>query len=219
VAAVRGVFISARPLGVVQDAAMKSEIKTALATASFLVLMGMGSILSLPGDAPKAAVRSTAPVVAAGPRDLIVPIKGVSVDRLVDSWGSPRDGGRRHEGVDIIVPAWTPVRAATSGTIVKLFSSSRGGVTVYQRDTTGRLILYYAHLNGYAPGLREGMRVKQGQEIAFVGQTGNATVPHLHFEVHRATVAGQWWRGQAVNPYLALKEGRVEEARMVSAAR
>lgn len=216
VAAVRGVFISGAPVGAVHESAMKSEIKTALATACLLVLMGAGSILSLPGDMPKAAVRSTAPVAAAGPRDLIVPIKGVSVDRLVDSWGSPRDGGRRHEGVDIMVPAWTPVRAAASGTIVKLYSSSRGGVTVYQRDATGRLILYYAHLNGYVPGLREGMRVKQGQAIAFVGQTGNATLPHLHFEVHRANAAGQWWRGEAVNPYLALRYGRVDESMQAS---
>jgi murein DD-endopeptidase MepM/ murein hydrolase activator NlpD len=203
---------------------MKSETKTALATASVLVFMGAGSILSLPSDAPKAAVRSTRRVTVqdarepVGPRDLIVPVKGVKVASLVDSWGAPRDGGRRHEGIDIMVPAWTPVRAAASGTIVKLYSSSLGGVTVYQRDASGRLILYYAHLNGYVPGLREGMRVKQGQEIAFVGQTGNATVPHLHFEVQRANAPGQWWRGEAVNPYLALRDGRVEDPMLASTA-
>lgn len=196
---------------------MKSEIKTALATASLLAFMGAGSILSLSGDAPKAAVREPERVRVldardpVGPRDLIVPIKGVSIAGLVDTWGAPRDGGRRHEGIDIMVPAWTPVRAAASGTIVRLFSSSLGGVTVYQTDMNGRLILYYAHLNGYVPGLREGMRVKQGQEIAFVGQTGNATTPHLHFEVQRVSAPGQWWRGQAVNPYLALRYGRVDD--------
>jgi peptidoglycan LD-endopeptidase LytH len=194
---------------------MKIETKTALATACLLVFMGATSILSLSGGAPKAAVRALERVAVQsvrepiGRRELIVPIKGVSVAGLVDTWGAPRDGGRYHEGIDIIVPAWTPVRAAASGTIVKLFSSSRGGVTVYQRDASGRLILYYAHLNGYVPGLREGMRVKQGQDIAFVGQTGNATVPHLHFEVQRAGAPGQWWRAEAVNPYLALRDGRV----------
>jgi murein DD-endopeptidase MepM/ murein hydrolase activator NlpD len=204
---------------------MKSETKTALATACVLVFMGAGSILSLSGEAPKAAVRSTERLAMQNVREpierreLIVPIRGVSVNRLVDTWGAPRDGGRYHEGIDIIVPAWTPVRAAASGTIVKLFSSSRGGVTVYQRDASGRLILYYAHLNGYVPGLREGMRVKQGQDIAFVGQTGNATVPHLHFEVQRAGAPGQWWRAEAVNPYLALRDGRVEEARVAVAVR
>jgi murein DD-endopeptidase MepM/ murein hydrolase activator NlpD len=203
---------------------MKSETKTALATACVLVFMGAGSILSLSGEAPKAAVRATERVAApnvrepTGRRELIVPIKGVSVNRLVDTWGAPRDGGRYHEGIDIIAPAWTPVRAAASGTIVKLYSSSRGGVTVYQTDTSGRLILYYAHLNGYVPGLREGMRVKQGQEIAFVGQTGNATVPHLHFEIQRAGAPGQWWRAEAVNPYLALRDGRVEDPMQAQAS-
>jgi len=196
---------------------MKIETKTALATACLLVFMGAGSILSLSGGAPKAAVRALERVAVQsvrepiGRRELIVPIKGISVAGLVDSWGAPREGGRRHEGIDIVVPAWTPVRAAASGTIVKLYSSSRGGVTVYQRDASGRLILYYAHLNGYVPGLREGMRVKQGQDIAFVGQTGNASVPHLHFEIQRANDSGQWWRAEAVNPYLALRDGRVED--------
>lgn len=146
-------------------------------------------------------------------RELIMPIAG---GRLVDTWGAARDGGRRHEGVDIMAPAGTPVRAAMSGTIVKLFSSSRGGVTVYQRDEAGRLILYYAHLLSYAPGLREGLKIKQGQVIALVGQSGNATTPHLHFEVHRANAAGQWWRGEVLNPYLALKTGRVDEPAQAS---
>jgi murein DD-endopeptidase MepM/ murein hydrolase activator NlpD len=196
---------------------MTPESKTVLATASVLVFMGTASIFSLPSDAPKAAVRPMERVAtpdmreASGPREIIVPIKGVSVAGLIDTWGAPRDGGRRHEGIDIMVPAWTPVRAAATGTIVKLFSSSRGGVTVYQTDSSGRLILYYAHLNGYVPGLREGMRVKQGQEIAYVGQTGNATTPHLHFEVQRVSAPGQWWRGEAVNPYMALRVGRVDD--------
>lgn len=196
---------------------MTSELKVALATASVLVLMGAGSILSLPGAVPQATVVS-GPAKVPAPRDLIVPIEGVRIGQLVDSWGAAREGGRRHEGIDLKAPTGTPVRAAATGTIVKLYSSSRGGVTVYQRDASGRLILYYAHLNSYAPGLREGMRVTQGQEIAFVGRTGNATVPHLHFEVHRANAAGQWWRGKAVNPYLALKAGRVEESMQASVA-
>jgi peptidoglycan LD-endopeptidase LytH len=191
--------------------AMMIEHRAALATAGFLLMVGAGSILSMP-SAPMAAVRPAEPVVVVeAPRDLIVPIKGVRVSDLVDTWGAARDGGRRHEGVDIMARSGAPVRAAASGTIVKLFSSNLGGVTVYQRDASGRLMLYYAHLLSYAPGLREGMRVKQGQMIAFVGQSGNATTPHLHFEVHRANAAGQWWRGEAVNPYLALVTGRVDD--------
>lgn len=173
--------------------------------------------MSRPGAVPQATVVS-GPAKVPAPRDFIVPIEGVRIGQLVDSWGAAREGGRRHEGIDLMAPTGTPVRAAANGTILKLYSSSRGGVTVYQRDASGRLILYYAHLNSYAPGLREGMRVKQGQKIAFVGRTGNATVPHLHFEVHRANAAGQWWRGKAINPYLALKAGRVGEPMQASVA-
>lgn len=174
--------------------------QTALVTASFLVAVGACSLLStVPGPRP-----------AAGGRGLIVPIEGVSTGDLVDSWGAARDGGRHHEGVDILAARGTPVRAAASGTILKLHGSDRGGLTVYQSDASGRFILCYAHLNAYAPDLAEGMVVEQGQVIAAVGQTGNATRPHLHFEVLRAKAAGQWWSGEALNPYLALVAGRVD---------
>jgi murein DD-endopeptidase MepM/ murein hydrolase activator NlpD len=175
--------------------------KTALITASFLVVLGACSLWStVPGPRP-----------AAGGRDLIVPIDGVSTVDLVDSWGAARDGGRRHEGVDIMAEEGTPVRAAASGRILKLHTSDRGGLTVYQSDASGRFILCYSHLSDYARDLEEGMAVEQGQVIAAVGQTGNATRPHLHFEVLRAKAAGQWWGGEALNPYQALVTGRVDE--------
>jgi peptidoglycan LD-endopeptidase LytH len=192
---------------------MKGQFKTALATAGFLLALGVGSVLSVP-SAPRAAVRApSAPVVVVkeAPRALIVPIAGVRTADLVDTWGAPRSGGRHHEGVDIMAPLGTPVRAAADGEIVKLFTSELGGLTIYQRDASGRLILYYAHLSAYAPDLTVGMPVRQGQVIATVGQTGNATTPHLHFEVQRAGPGRHWWRGEAVNPYLALKAGRVDD--------
>lgn len=179
---------------------MTGEHKAALTTAGFLLTLGACSILSLPRAPDESTVA----------RQLIIPVSGVAASALVDSWGAPRAGGHRHEGVDIMAEAGTPVRAAAAGTIVKLFTSKRGGITIYQRDVSGRYVLYYAHLRGYAVGLKEGMEVEQGQVIAEVGQTGNATTPHLHFEVHLADAEGRWWRGQAVNPYLALKAGRVE---------
>lgn len=179
---------------------MTGEHKAALATAGFLLTVGACSILSLP----------RAPDESIATRELIIPIEGVAASALVDSWGAPRAGGHRHEGVDIMADAGTPVRAAAAGTIVKLFTSKRGGITIYQRDASGRYVFYYAHLSGYAVGLKEGLGVAQGQVIARVGQTGNATTPHLHFEVHIADPEGRWWRGEAVNPYLALKAGRVE---------
>jgi len=184
---------------------MKTEHKAATATALFLIVLGAGSILFGPVREPP---RAATPAAVA--RALIVPIASVAFDDLTDSWGAPRKGGRRHQGVDIMADAGTPVCAAADGTIAKLFKSKRGGITVYQFDETGRLVLYYAHLKGYEADLKEGQRVAQGQVIGYVGATGNATRPHLHFEVARAAAARQWWRGHAVNPYMALKVGRVE---------
>jgi murein DD-endopeptidase MepM/ murein hydrolase activator NlpD len=179
---------------------MTAEHKIALATAGFLLALGACSVLSVTNRAP----------VADGARQLIVPIAGIATSDLVDSWGAARDGGRRHEGVDIMADEGTPVRAAASGKILKLHRSERGGITVYQVDASGWVVFCYAHLNAYAEGLEEGMTVAQGQVIAEVGQTGNATTPHLHFEVLRAQAAGQWWGGEAVNPYQALVAGRVD---------
>ena len=65
---------------------------------------------------------------------------------------------------------------------------------------------YYAHLDSYAKGLREGMRVERGEVIGFVGSTGNADerTPHLHFEIHELGPEKLWWQGKAVNPYPVL---------------
>jgi murein DD-endopeptidase MepM/ murein hydrolase activator NlpD len=65
---------------------------------------------------------------------------------------------------------------------------------------------------GYAPGVKEGDRVAQGQVLGYVGMTGNAPVTHLHFEIQRAPADGKWWHGEAVNPYPALISGHVESA-------
>jgi len=75
------------------------------------------------------------------------------------------------------------------GTVAKLFTSARGGLTVYQFDQASAYAYYYAHLDGYAPGLREGLELRRGDTVGFVGTTGNATGPHLHFEVRVGGVA------------------------------
>ena len=71
-------------------------------------------------------------------------------------------------------PRGTPVHAVVSGTIRKLFLSKPGGNTIYEFDEMGVYCYYYAHLDQYAKGLREGMRVERGDVIGFVGSTGNA---------------------------------------------
>ena len=106
-----------------------------------------------------------------------------------DTWGAPRSGGRRHEGVDMLAPTGTPIFAVVSGTA--RFSQNRlGGNAVSLVGDNGNRY-YYAHLSRYEGISR---RVSQGDVIGFNGDTGNATgVPHLHFEVHPGG-------GLAVNP-------------------
>jgi murein DD-endopeptidase MepM/ murein hydrolase activator NlpD len=126
----------------------------------------------------------------------------------VDTYEQPRSGGR-HEAIDILAPRGTPVHAVDDGKLVKLFASVPGGLTVYQFDPEGRLAYYYAHLDRYADGLKEGMMLRRGDLIGYVGLTGNAgQTPHLHFAVFRLGPERQWWKGDPVNPYPALRRAR-----------
>lgn len=118
---------------------------------------------------------------------------------FVDTWGAPRSGGRTHEGVDMMAQRGTPVAAIFSGVLVQLRNSTLGGITIWMRSDAGDEY-YYAHLEGYAPGTSEGMRVEEGEIIAYVGTSGNAPdyLPHLHFEYHPGG-------GAAVDPYPLVK--------------
>jgi len=191
---------------------MTLETKTALYTALFLVTLSAGSLLSLLfRSEPASASIQTATLQTPGPlRQVIIPVAGIAVAHLTDTWGAARNEGRRHEGIDIMAPRGTPVHAAVGGTVAKLFKSGRGGITVYQFDPSERFILYYAHLDRYASGLKEGDRIAQGQVIGYVGQTGNATTPHLHFEIQRMGQRRQWWQGVSFNPFIALASGQME---------
>jgi murein DD-endopeptidase MepM/ murein hydrolase activator NlpD len=99
------------------------------------------------------------------------------------------------------------VLAAADGRIVRFWTSELGGVSIYQSDAGGRLIYYYAHLSARADWLKEGDRVRRGDVIGYVGATGNATTPHLHFEIQRVADARRWWEGRAINPYPHLRAG------------
>ena len=162
---------------------------------------------------PAQATAQSAVVVAPQPisftrRALIVPVARVAPGALSDTWGQSRSGGRGHQGIDIMAPLGTPVLAAVDGRIVKFFNSERGGVTIYQFDASERYVYYYAHLNGRALGVDEGDVVRQGAVIGYVGQTGNAPAPHLHFEIQRLTPERRWWQAESMNPYPFLVAGR-----------
>jgi murein DD-endopeptidase MepM/ murein hydrolase activator NlpD len=140
-------------------------------------------------------------------RDLKIPVKGVDEDDLRDTFSHAR-GARAHEALDIMAPRHTPVVAAEDGRIEKLFTSKAGGLTIYQFDPTGTFCYYYAHLDRYAEGLREGQQVRRGDVIGYVGSTGNASpnAPHLHFAIFRLTPEKRWWKGEPINPYPIFKD-------------
>lgn len=136
-------------------------------------------------------------------RRLTVPVQGVSVETLVSSYRDARDPTRRHEAMDIPSARRTPVLAVEDGRVAKLMESQRGGLTVYQFDTTEQFSYYYAHLDGYASGLTEGARVQRGQILGYVGTTGNApeNAPHLHFAIFKLGAERRWWDGTPLDPY------------------
>ncbi len=131
-----------------------------------------------------------------------LPIEGLRPRDLSDTFNQGREG-HKHEALDILAPRGTPVLAVAAGKIAKLFLSKPGGLTIYQFDEAGAYCFYYAHLDRYEEGLREGDEVLPGQRIGYVGTTGNAppNVPHLHFTVFQLGPEKRWWQGTAINPY------------------
>jgi murein DD-endopeptidase MepM/ murein hydrolase activator NlpD len=150
-------------------------------------------------------------IQAAAP-DLLVPVMGVGPEELVDSFDESRSHARNHDAIDILAPRHTPVVAADDGTIAKLLSSRLGGITIVQYDPERSRVYTYAHLDRYAPRLEEGATVSRGQLLGFVGTSGNATTPHLHFAVHQLDRDSSWWEGTPVSPH-PLFQGNSREGR------
>jgi murein DD-endopeptidase MepM/ murein hydrolase activator NlpD len=149
---------------------------------------------------------ASAPAVPAG--KLLVPVDGMPLAKITDTYDQPRGNERHHEALDIMAPKGTKVVAAADGRIEKLFTSKPGGLTIYQFDPTEKYAYYYAHLDRYADGLQEGAQVKRGDVIGYVGTTGNAdpNAPHLHFAVFELTPEKQWWKGTPVDPFPLLQQ-------------
>ena len=115
--------------------------------------------------------------------------------RFSSDYGAPRAGTGWHHGNDIFAPIGTPVLAVADGVLSKVGINTLGGNRLWLKDDLGNTY-YYAHLSGYASQIADGVRVRGGEIIAFVGNTGQAitTPSHLHFEIHPGD-------GPSVDPY------------------
>jgi murein DD-endopeptidase MepM/ murein hydrolase activator NlpD len=163
---------------------------------------------ALEAPAPTAGHTDTSATVSPeaaslGSRKLEVPVSGVDAQKLVRTYHDARSGGREHEALDILAPRGTPVVAVEDGTVAKLFVSQAGGNTIYEFDPRREYAYYYAHLDRYADGVKEGDAIKRGQVIGYVGTSGNAPkdTPHLHFAIFRLTPEKHWWQGDPIDPY------------------
>ncbi len=172
------------------------------------VIVFLVAMIFLSAEPPPRPAAAAVPA----PSGLLIPVAGVEAGQLADTFAQARGAGRPHDAIDIMAPRGTAVLAAAEGTVEKLFlSRGGGGITAYVRSPDRRLIYYYAHLDAYAPGLREGQAVRRGDPLGTVGSTGNASPagPHLHFAIHEMRPDERWWQGRAVNPYpLLAGEGR-----------
>lgn len=128
------------------------------------------------------------------PSSLPMPVRGASVRGLRDTFGAPRAGDRKHQGLDIFAPRGTPVVSTTRGIVARVGENRLGGTVVWVLGPGGDRH-YYAHLDRIAD-LRTGQRIAVGDVLGTVGTTGNArgTPPHLHYGIYRR-MSG------AVNPF------------------
>ena len=128
------------------------------------------------------------------PISLPMPVQGVSVRNVRDTFGAPRPGDRKHQGIDIFAPRGTPVVSTTRGIVSRVGENRLGGTVVWVLGPGGDRH-YYAHLDSVAD-IRIGQRIDAGQVLGTVGTTGNArgTPPHLHYGIYRR-VSG------AINPF------------------
>ncbi len=136
-------------------------------------------------------------------RQLIVPVAGADMTRVEDSFNEPREGARVHRAIDILAPRGTPILAADDGRIMRMTTSTLGGISMYTVDPDQRIVYYYAHMDHYNDAMTPGRTIAKGDTLGFVGTTGNApkNMPHLHFQVMRWPADGKYWNGEPIDPF------------------
>jgi murein DD-endopeptidase MepM/ murein hydrolase activator NlpD len=170
-----------------------------------------GQTLCLPADVAAPAPTTTTPTTAAPTPNAtptatptaVYPISAFPAQgpcSFTDTYGASRSGGRSHEGVDIIAKAGQWVYAVKDGTLTRQYFNTTGSLSGngWRLTTSDGTYFFYAHLSAFASGLAVGSAVKAGQIIGQVGMTGNASIAHLHFEVHPSG-------GAPINPTSTVK--------------
>jgi peptidoglycan LD-endopeptidase LytH len=136
-----------------------------------------GSTTTLPETTTTTIPETTTTTIPPAPGSRACPVDGATT--FTDSWGAPRPGGRSHSGTDLLAAKGTPLVAIEAGVIWSPGWHSAGGLGLYIKADSGDT-WYYAHLDAYVSGLVGGLRVEVGQLVGYVGDTGNASTPHLH---------------------------------------
>lgn len=188
---------------------------TASALVSALMLLAASVVTPIPASSPVTPAPSSLPSPAAPTpvvttadleelraRALVFPVPAVDPGGVPDTFGDPRYGGA-HQALDIAAPHGSPVLAVDDGVVAKLFESVPGGHTMYLFDRDRRFAYYYAHLDGYVADLHETDVVRRGDQIGYVGSSGNAASdsPHLHFAIFKLDTPPRWWHGTPINPH------------------
>jgi murein DD-endopeptidase MepM/ murein hydrolase activator NlpD len=181
--------------------------------------------LGYPADVPRPGTLGPSPLVLAAPPVIkrltaagyVFPVYGTA--GWGDSFGAPRADVSWHHGVDIFAPLGAPVLAVADGTLFSVGRNRLGGNRLWLRDRSGNEF-YFAHLSAYSPLAVNDARVRAGDVIGFVGNTGDAdsTPYHLHFEIHPASMLFLGYDG-VVNPTPYLRAWqRVKDVDFPSAA-
>ena len=189
---------------------MSDSVRKAMAMDSIPPITPEEVATVVPRIADRSGRRDMAPV-AATPAEitalgavLMIPVQGIPASALRDSYTEPRgSGARSHQAIDIPAVRGTPVLSATDGRVLRKYSSKDGGLMIYAADAAEKFILMYAHLDRYADGLADGLTLRKGEIIGYVGSSGNAppNLPHLHFALARAADIRDWWKGTPINPF------------------
>ena len=163
-------------------------------TAVSLAMFGTGLAFAQSGGVGAPGGTAAPPTTTAPPGSMIFPVAGAHT--IGQGFGAARSGGRQHEGQDIMSACGTPLVAVSRAKVKFVSFQSLAGNYVVIRNKKLHQDYMYAHLATRAM-VSKGQVVQPGQQIGIVGETGDATACHLHFELWR----GKWYRGgHPVNP-------------------